>query len=379
MDIEESKEAKHCRICLEEETKDSDNMDYIFVSPCKCKGTSKYVHVHCLRAWLESKRQQHKPNPMAQTAQQAVAGFNIAMLLGGGHLTDLLSLPNSANPMHSINHMALNAFFPSFNFGGMVSGFSQRRLGLPNPYISFNHTHNHIHGHHTHNPNPHANVNISNTTINPTTNPTVERDETINPSSCNNPITTLPAEPNNQTNPYPNLFNPINTFYNNNNTNNGANNNNSSNINSLLNPNGQIASDDSSPTAPTTNSAVAGPEQNAALTPAAPSLVENHNFLNFSCDVCKEILPYTLKLDDNSEIETVKIPRPEDTPYLILERASQGKEPKVISVIKGNPSQEVKLVILFSFNTVYSSLFSRVEDIYVISSSQIFPSQDYTH
>ena len=34
-----------CRICLEED--DVDNMIY----PCKCKGTTKYVHKHCLNEW----------------------------------------------------------------------------------------------------------------------------------------------------------------------------------------------------------------------------------------------------------------------------------------------------------------------------------------
>ncbi|KAJ3675240.1 hypothetical protein LUZ60_004282 [Juncus effusus] len=33
-----------CRICLEDDGGD-------FISPCKCKGTSKYVHRHCLDQW----------------------------------------------------------------------------------------------------------------------------------------------------------------------------------------------------------------------------------------------------------------------------------------------------------------------------------------
>lgn len=39
-------ETFQCRICLEEET----NKD-LLISPCKCSGTSKYVHKECLRTW----------------------------------------------------------------------------------------------------------------------------------------------------------------------------------------------------------------------------------------------------------------------------------------------------------------------------------------
>ena len=34
-----------CRICLEE--------DGTLISPCACKGTSGYVHEHCLTKWIE--------------------------------------------------------------------------------------------------------------------------------------------------------------------------------------------------------------------------------------------------------------------------------------------------------------------------------------
>jgi len=35
-----------CRICLEDE----ENID-LLISPCRCNGTSKYVHITCLRTW----------------------------------------------------------------------------------------------------------------------------------------------------------------------------------------------------------------------------------------------------------------------------------------------------------------------------------------
>ena len=37
---------KECRICFEEET-DSNP----FIQPCKCSGTSKYIHLSCLEKW----------------------------------------------------------------------------------------------------------------------------------------------------------------------------------------------------------------------------------------------------------------------------------------------------------------------------------------
>ena len=76
------------------------------------------------------------------------------------------------------------------------------------------------------------------------------------------------------------------------------------------------------------------------------SCVRNYNYTNFCCDICKEIFPFTIKLENDWEIESVKIDRPENTPYLILEKVSQAKESKVISVIKGNENQEVRMVQL---------------------------------
>jgi hypothetical protein len=35
-----------CRICFEEETDDNP-----FINPCRCRGTSKYVHISCLNEW----------------------------------------------------------------------------------------------------------------------------------------------------------------------------------------------------------------------------------------------------------------------------------------------------------------------------------------
>ena len=37
-----------CRICLEEES----NYD-LLINPCRCNGTSKYVHKNCINTWLQ--------------------------------------------------------------------------------------------------------------------------------------------------------------------------------------------------------------------------------------------------------------------------------------------------------------------------------------
>ncbi len=41
-------EQKFCRICLEEQDADDDDP---MIAPCMCKGTSKWVHRHCLDSW----------------------------------------------------------------------------------------------------------------------------------------------------------------------------------------------------------------------------------------------------------------------------------------------------------------------------------------
>ncbi|PKU63136.1 hypothetical protein MA16_Dca027153 [Dendrobium catenatum] len=41
-------EQLQCRICLETDGRD-------FIAPCKCKGTSKYVHRECLDHWRSVK------------------------------------------------------------------------------------------------------------------------------------------------------------------------------------------------------------------------------------------------------------------------------------------------------------------------------------
>jgi E3 ubiquitin-protein ligase DOA10 len=40
-----------CRICLCEEEEGNP-----LISPCDCKGGVKYIHVECIKEWLESKK-----------------------------------------------------------------------------------------------------------------------------------------------------------------------------------------------------------------------------------------------------------------------------------------------------------------------------------
>ena len=43
---------KSCRICLGEENEDENEL----ISPCKCSGTMKYIHLKCLQEWINGKK-----------------------------------------------------------------------------------------------------------------------------------------------------------------------------------------------------------------------------------------------------------------------------------------------------------------------------------
>jgi len=46
---------KVCRICLEEE--EDFQSGNPFITPCRCTGSMKYIHLKCLRNWTDSKKQ----------------------------------------------------------------------------------------------------------------------------------------------------------------------------------------------------------------------------------------------------------------------------------------------------------------------------------
>ena len=43
---------RNCRICLDE----TDTVENPFITPCKCDGSMKFIHLSCLQEWLDSKR-----------------------------------------------------------------------------------------------------------------------------------------------------------------------------------------------------------------------------------------------------------------------------------------------------------------------------------
>ena len=47
---------RSCRICLDE----TDSQENPFITPCKCAGSMKFIHLSCLREWLDSKRVSQK-------------------------------------------------------------------------------------------------------------------------------------------------------------------------------------------------------------------------------------------------------------------------------------------------------------------------------
>ena len=51
-DEEEDDDKPICRICLFEE----DSPENKLITPCKCSGTMKHIHVSCLREWLDSRK-----------------------------------------------------------------------------------------------------------------------------------------------------------------------------------------------------------------------------------------------------------------------------------------------------------------------------------
>jgi E3 ubiquitin-protein ligase DOA10 len=47
---------RNCRICLDE----ADTEENPFITPCKCDGSMKFIHLSCLQEWLDSKRVSQK-------------------------------------------------------------------------------------------------------------------------------------------------------------------------------------------------------------------------------------------------------------------------------------------------------------------------------
>ena len=289
MDVEETKGAKHCRICLEEEEiEDTDVFDFdkTFISPCRCKGTSKYVHVNCLKNWIKSKRQQKKPTPTTYIPR--LLDMNMSIILNNPNALGLFRFSERLNLSAPFTNLNISSLAISREILAQYQRFQldiQRNLmNLTNPM------------------SPLANFDVILENGNSNGNaPQPESEQVIdleNPSDVN-----IPTQPNILNIPVVNS------------------------IAGLPQMNSQNSQE---------NPAPGGPD---------PSKIENHEFSNFACDVCKDILPFVIKLNHSLEIETINIPRPENMPYLILERLSNGKEPKVFSVFQGKDGQKIQLVI----------------------------------
>lgn len=65
------------------------------------------------------------------------------------------------------------------------------------------------------------------------------------------------------------------------------------------------------------------------------------NYKKLSCEICKESLPYTLKLGPQ-EYDIIDIKKPTNLPYIILEKIENGRENKGLFLVKGT-DQEVRL------------------------------------
>ena len=50
---------KVCRICLDEEN-EQDPGENPFITPCGCIGSMRFIHVQCVREWLDAKKQSQK-------------------------------------------------------------------------------------------------------------------------------------------------------------------------------------------------------------------------------------------------------------------------------------------------------------------------------
>jgi E3 ubiquitin-protein ligase DOA10 len=49
---ESSSEAPVCRICLEPEEEDPIKLELNpLITPCKCSGTMRHIHIDCIKSW----------------------------------------------------------------------------------------------------------------------------------------------------------------------------------------------------------------------------------------------------------------------------------------------------------------------------------------
>lgn len=49
-----------CRICLDDEDTTTVGAENPFITPCGCQGSMRFIHVKCVREWLDGKKQSQK-------------------------------------------------------------------------------------------------------------------------------------------------------------------------------------------------------------------------------------------------------------------------------------------------------------------------------
>lgn len=68
------------------------------------------------------------------------------------------------------------------------------------------------------------------------------------------------------------------------------------------------------------------------------------NYKKLSCEICKENLPYAVKLG-TEEVEIVDIKKP-DTPYMLIEKIENARENRGLYLIKAS-EEDVRIVKFF--------------------------------
>lgn len=102
-----------CRICFEEETDDDP-----FINPCRCRGTSKYVHSSCLNEWRNENvyqpaydicmecRYRYKYNNLYPSEANSIINLNFGLVFFSTHLMPFCFI----YPVVQYNKMTNNSF-----------------------------------------------------------------------------------------------------------------------------------------------------------------------------------------------------------------------------------------------------------------------------
>lgn len=67
------------------------------------------------------------------------------------------------------------------------------------------------------------------------------------------------------------------------------------------------------------------------------------NFKKLSCELCKEVLPYSIKINNNV-YDLISIKKPTNNPYLLLEKNENTKENHGLFLIQGLNSEPINMV-----------------------------------